>query len=122
MSRTAPAPQGPRRAVVVAVGGVTALGLAVAVALPIVVDGRRSSAAQDLHADLQRVATAQAAWKDAHGSYSTSLHDLRVPAARTDVAIVSAGADAFCAGAYDESTRTAMFFSPQRGFDSTACR
>lgn len=122
MSRTGPTPRGPRRAVVVAVGGLTALGLAVAVALPVVVDGRRSSAAQDLHADLQRVATAQAAWRDAHGSYSTSLDDLRVPEARTDVAIVSAGPDAFCAGAYDESTRTAMFFSPERGFDGTACR
>ncbi|GAB3466611.1 hypothetical protein AB1207_18200 [Kineococcus endophyticus] len=121
MSRTAPTPQGPRRAVVVAVGGVTALGLAVAVALPIVVDGRRSSAAQDLHADLQRVATAQAAWKDEHGTYSTSLHDLAVPTARTDVAIVSAGADAFCAGAYDESTRTALFYSSDDSWSTHPC-
>lgn len=104
-----------------AVGGLTALGLAVAVALPIVVDDRRSSAAQDLHTDLQRVATAQAAWKDAHGSYSTSLDDLRVPAARTDVAIVSAGADAFCAGAYDESTRTALFYSSADSWSSRPC-
>jgi hypothetical protein len=103
------------------VGGVTALGLAVAVALPIVIDDRRSSVAQDLHTDLQQVATAQTAWRDAHGSYSTSLHDLRVPTARTDVAIVSAGPDAFCAGAYDDDTRTTLFYSTGTSFSSRPC-
>lgn len=114
--------RGQRRVVAVAVGGATALALAVAVALPIVLDGRRSNAEQDLRTDLQRVASAQTAWRDEHGGYSTSLRELRVPPARTDVAIVSAGADAFCVGAYDESTRTALFFSPRDGFGSTACR
>ncbi|MEZ0163688.1 hypothetical protein AB2L27_02780 [Kineococcus sp. LSe6-4] len=116
-----PAPPGPRRAVAVTAGVVTAVALAAAVAFPVVLDGRRSSAAQDLRTDLQRVATAQAAWKDRHGGYSTSLPELGVPAARTDVAIVSAGPDAFCAGAYDDGTRTALFYSSAQGFTATAC-
>ncbi|MEZ0492965.1 hypothetical protein AB2L28_12050 [Kineococcus sp. TBRC 1896] len=116
----APTPRGRgRRTTVLAAGVAAALALAVAVTL--LLDGRRSSAERDLHEDLQRVATAQVAWKDDHGTYSASLLDLRV-SARTDVAIVSAGPDTFCAGAYDEPTRTALFFSPTRGFGSTACR
>ncbi|WP_432564879.1 hypothetical protein [Kineococcus sp. SYSU DK003] len=114
-------PRRARRAGVVLAGVVTAAGLATAVTLALVLDDRADRAADDLRGRLQLVADAQTSWHAEHGEYSLSLADLGVGESSGDLAIVSAGADAFCAGAYDGRTDTALFFSPAGGFSGEAC-
>ena len=111
----------PHRVVVVGVGVLLVLGLASAVTLPVVLDHRASSAATDLHGQLQEVATAQDAWRAAHGGYTTQLADLGLAERDDDLAIVQADEGSFCVGAYDPGTQSAVFYSPDRGFSSTTC-
>ncbi|WP_380156677.1 hypothetical protein [Kineococcus sp. R86509] len=111
----------PHRAVVVGAGMLIVLGLASAVTLPVVLEDRASSAATDLREQLQQVATAQDAWRAAHGGYTTQLADLGLAERDDDLAIVQADAGSFCVGAYDPGTRSAVFFSPADGFSSAAC-
>ncbi|PRY17921.1 hypothetical protein [Kineococcus rhizosphaerae] len=113
------APRRPRRAVALVAVVTTAAALAVAV--PVALADRHEHAADDLRADLQRVATAQASWKAAHGEFSTSLTDLGVDADRDELAIVSAGTRGFCAGAHDDGTGTTVFYSPGAGFSDRSC-
>ncbi|WP_328295907.1 hypothetical protein OG218_24970 [Kineococcus sp. NBC_00420] len=111
----------PHRAAVVGAGVLIVLGLASAVTLPVVLKDRASSAATSLREQLQQVASAQSVWKTAHGSYTTQLSDLRMREPDGDLAIVRADDSGFCAGAFDEETRTALFYSAAAGFSSTAC-
>ncbi|GAA0289717.1 hypothetical protein [Kineococcus aurantiacus] len=109
----------PRRARGTLVGA--AVTLAVVAALTTVLDDRSASATEDLRGDLREVAAAQTRWRAGHGSYSTSLEELGVTPGRGDLAIVSAGADGFCAGAYDRRSRTALFYAPATGLTDRAC-
>lgn len=111
----------PHRAVVVGAGVLLVLGLASAVTLPVVLEDRASRAATDLREQLQQVATAQDAWRAAHGDYTTQLADLGLAGRDDDLAIVQADAGSFCVGAYDPGTESAVFYSPARGFSGTTC-
>ena len=116
----APAPR-PRRGVVALACAATVLALAAAVVAPVVIGEQHADAATSLRTGLQQVATAQAAWKADHGRYTTRLDDLGLAQVPQDVAIVHADAGSFCAGAYDASTRSALFYSSVSGFSTTAC-
>ena len=116
-----PATKRSRRLVVVGVGVLTALGLGAALTLPVVLDGRHSSATTTMRAQLHDVATAQSAWKADHGTYTTRLEDLGLEQSGGDLAIVSADEGGFCAGAYDPGTRATVFYSPADGFSDEAC-
>ncbi|WP_432511085.1 hypothetical protein [Kineococcus sp. SYSU DK001] len=116
----------PRQALRRRPGRLVALGAGVAAALallgvPAALQARAAHADDRLQEQLGRVAAAQAAFADAHGSFSTSLDELGVTGARAELAIVSAGPDAYCVGAYDGATRTALFYSPAGGFSAEAC-
>ncbi|WP_432522455.1 hypothetical protein [Kineococcus sp. SYSU DK006] len=111
----------PRRAVVALASAATVLALAAAVVAPVVIGGQHADAATSLRTGLQQVATAQAAWKAENGRYTTRLDDLGLAQVPQDVAIVHADATSFCAGAYDASTRSVLFYSSVSGFSTTAC-
>lgn len=114
-------PRRPHRLTVAVAGIVTAVGLATAVTLPIVLNDRSSSASDDLRGQLQQIATAQDSWHDQHGTYSTSLEALGVGEPAGDVAIVRADDASFCVGGYDIGTQTSVFYTPSAGFTSNAC-
>jgi hypothetical protein len=107
---------------VVGVGLLTVFGLATAVTLPVVLDGRESTATAGLRTRLQQVADAQVAWKAEHGAYTTRLADLGPGAdGEGELAIVRADDTGFCVGVYDSHADSAIFYSPTTGFSSTSC-
>ncbi|WP_432540378.1 hypothetical protein [Kineococcus sp. SYSU DK002] len=108
----------PRRVAALGAGLAAVLAL---LAVPAARDARADHATDRLREQLGRVVAAEAAFAEAHGSFSASLDELGVTGARAELAIVSAGPDGYCAGAYDGRTRTALFYSPAGGFSPRAC-
>lgn len=121
--RVSPAPPArrPHPLVAVVVGGSLLAGVVGSVALPVLLGSRSEDASASLRTQLTAVAHAQDAYRDEHGTYTDALGDLTLPTTGHDVALVRAGADGFCVGAYDDGTGTALFYSPANGFTDTSC-
>lgn len=89
-------------------------------------EAQRSRPAADLRQVVQQVATAEAAYRAAHGRYTASLRELGIERTRSvDVRIVAEGARGFSVVAVGADEECAVFHGsarPPRSYARTAAR
>lgn len=89
-------------------------------------EAQRSRPAADVRQVVQQVATAQTAYRAAHGRYTASLRELGIERARSvDVRIIAEGARGFSVVAVGANEECAVFHGnarPPRSYARTAAR
>lgn len=89
-------------------------------------EAQRSGAAADVRQVVQQVATAEAAYRAAHGRYTASLRELGIERTRSvDVRIVAEGARGFSVVAVGADEECAVFHGtarPPRSYARTGAR